>query len=129
MQLDNFNARDQRLLTTVLGLRYETTPDQLRHLLEELRKLLTNHPRVLEEPMRVRFVGYGAYSLDLEIFAYLVCSDQDTFLAIQEQILLRIADIVKACGADFAFPSQTTYLEMSGTPKKALSEHTDEFSA
>ena len=129
MQLDNFAPRDQRLFKTVLGLRYETTPDQLRDVLEELRKLLANHPRVMEEPARVRFIGYGAYSLDLEIFAYLVCSDQDTFLAIQEEILLRIADIVKACGADFAFPSQTTYLEMSGTQRMALSEQEKALSA
>ena len=128
MQLDNFTARDQRLLKTVLGLRYETTPDQIRHVLEELRKLLANHPRVLEEPAWVRFVGYGAYSLDVEIFAYLLCSDQDTFLAIQEEILLRIADIVKACGADFAFPSQTTYLEMSGTQRKDLAEYQEQHS-
>ena len=123
MQLDNFAPRDQRLFKTVLGLRYETTPDQLRHVLEELRKLLANHPRVIEDPARVRFVGFGAYSLDLEIFAYLLCRDQDTFLAIQEDILLRIADIVKACGADFAFPSQTTYLEMSGGENTADAEH------
>ena len=129
MQLDNFAPRDQRLFKTVLGLRYETTPEQLRDVLEELRKLLANHPRVMEEPARVRFIGYGAYSLDLEIFAYLVCSDQDTFLAIQEEILLRIADIVKACGADFAFPSQTTYLEMSGTQRMALSEQEKALSA
>lgn len=129
MQLDNFAQRDQRLLRTVLGLRYETTPDQLRHVLEELRKLLANHPRVLEEPARVRFVGYGAYSLDIEIFAYLLCRDQDTFLDIQEDILLRIADIVKACGADFAFPSQTTYLEMSGRQRLAAAEHGEELSA
>lgn len=126
MQLDNFNARDQRLLRTVLGLRYETTPEQLRKVLEELQKLLLYHPRVLEEPVRVRFVGYGAYSLDIEIFAYLLCRDQDTFLAIQEEILLRIADIVDECGADFAFPSQTTYLEINGTQTKnaaAYEEH------
>ena len=55
----------------------------------------------------MRFFGYGPYSLDVEIFAYLLCSDLDTFLAIEEEILLRIADIVKVCGADFAFPSQT----------------------
>ena len=123
MQLDNYAPRDQRLFKTVLGLRYETTPDQLRHVLRDLRRLLANHPRVIEEPVRVRFVGYGAYSLDIEIFVYLLCSDQDTFLAIQEEILLRIADIVTACGAEFAFPSQTTYLEMSATERKSLSDH------
>ena len=109
MQLDNFAARDQRLFKTVLGLRYETTPEQLRHVLAELRQLLVDHPQVTPAPARVRFVGYGAYSLDLEIFAYLYCRDQDTFLKIQEDLLLRIADIVKECGTAFAFPSQTTY--------------------
>ena len=109
MKLDNFAARDIRLLKTILQLRYETTPDQLRYVLAELRKLLLGHPKVTPAPARVRFVGYGAYSLDLEIFAYLQCQDQDTFLAIQEDIFLRIADIVKEGGTGFAFPSQTTY--------------------
>ena len=71
MKLDNFAARDIRLLKTILQLRYETTPDQLRYVLAELRKLLLGHPKVTPAPARVRFVGYGAYSLDLEIFAYL----------------------------------------------------------
>lgn len=109
MQLDNFAARDMRLLKTILQLRYETTPDQLRYVLAELRKMLLGHPMVTPAPARVRFVGYGAYSLDLEIFAYLRCQDQDDFLAIQEDIFLRIADIVNEGGTGFAFPSQTHY--------------------
>ena len=55
-------------------------------------------------------MGYGAYSKDLEVFAYLDCADQDTFLAIQEDILLRMEDIVAEAGSAFAFPSQTAYL-------------------
>ncbi len=109
MELDNFQARDLRLLQTILQLRYETTPEQLRHVLTELRAMLLAHPKVTEAPARVRFVAYGAYSLDLEIFAYLRCQDQDTFLAIQEDILLRIADIVEKAGTGFAYPSQTMY--------------------
>ena len=109
MQLDNFQVRDIRLLKTVLGLRYETTPEQLRYVLAELRKMLLGHPMVTPAPARVRFVGYGAYSLDLEVFAYLRCQDQDTFLAIKEDILLRMADIIEEAGTGFAFPSQTMY--------------------
>lgn len=109
MQIDNFAARDQRLFKTILQLRYETTPDQLRYVLADLRKMLLGHPMVTASPARVRFVGYGAYSLDLEVFAYLRCQDQDEFLAAQEDILLRIADIVNNAGSGFAFPSQTMY--------------------
>jgi MscS family membrane protein len=110
MDIDNFAVRDQRLLKTVLQLRYETTSEQLRYVLARLRELLLGHPKVTPAPARVRFIGYGAYSKDLEIFAYLDCADQDTFLAIQEDILLRIEDIVVEAGSGFAFPSQTAYL-------------------
>lgn len=110
MKIDNFSMRDQRLLKTVLQLRYETTSEQLRYLLARLRQLLLGHPKVTPVPARVRFIGYGAYSKDVEVFAYLDCEDQDTFLAIQEDILLRMEDIISEAGSGFAFPSQTAYL-------------------
>ena len=110
MHIVNLTKRDERLFSTTLQLRYETTPDQLRDILIRLRELLLGHPMVTPDPARVRFVGYAAYSLDVEIFAYLRCVAQDTFLAVQEDLLLRIADIVNEAGSGFAFPSQTTYL-------------------
>ncbi|MCP4382158.1 MAG: mechanosensitive ion channel [Hyphomicrobiales bacterium] len=109
MHLDNYTARFSRLLRTVLQLRYETTPEQMRFALAKLRELLIAHPKVLPDPARVRFIGYGPYSKDIEVFTYLRCQDQDTFLAIQEDILLRMEDIVAESGSGFAFPSQTTY--------------------
>ncbi len=110
MHLDNFTVRRQRLLKTVLQLRYETTPDQMRFLLAKLRELLISHPMVTPDPARVRFVGYGASSKDIEIFAYIRCADQDTFLAVQEDLLLRIEEIVQQAGSGFAFLSTTTYI-------------------
>ena len=110
MHIVNLTKRDQRLLKTTLQLRYETTPDQLRHVLTRLRELLLGHPMVSPDPARVRFVGFAAYSLDVEIFAYLRCVNQDTFLAVQEDLFLRMADIVSEAGSGFAFPSQTAYL-------------------
>ena len=110
MKLDNLAMRDQRLLKTVLQLRYETTAEQMRYILAALRELLVKHPKVNPDPARVRFVGYGAYSKDVEVHAYLDCQDQNTFLAMQEDVLLRIEDIIDEAGSGFAFPSQTTYL-------------------
>lgn len=98
------------LLKTVLGLRYETTPDQLRHLLTQLRELLVAHPRIINEPMRVRFVGFGDFSLNVEVYAFVRTSDVSEFLGIQEDVLLRVMSLVEASGTGFAFPSQTLYL-------------------
>jgi MscS family membrane protein len=109
LQLENFAARDRIWLKVVLGLRYETTPGQLRHVLAGLRRVLREHPRVDPDPARVRFVAFGAYSLDLEVFAYVRTSDFDEFLAIREEIYLAMMDAVAASGTGFAFPSQTSY--------------------
>jgi MscS family membrane protein len=110
LELENFTVRDRIWLHTTIGVRYETSPDQLRHVLVEIRRMLYAHPRVDPQPARIRFVNFGAYSLDLEIFAYVLTADYDQFLAIQEDIYLRIMDIVERSGTGFAFPSQTTYL-------------------
>jgi MscS family membrane protein len=110
IQLENFAKRDVIRVHTLIGVRYETTPDQLRYLLAELRSMLLAHPKVSPDPARVRFVGFGAYSLDLEVYAYVLTSDWNEFLTIREDIYLRIMAIVENAGTGFAFPSQTMYL-------------------
>ncbi len=105
----NFTHRDQLLLKTTLGLRYETKPEQLRHVLAKLRELLLAHPMVTAEPSRVRFVGFGDFSLNLEVFAYIATKDYDQFLEVQEDLYLRMMDVVAGSGIGFAFPSQTVY--------------------
>ncbi len=114
MKLDNLSKRDQRLLRKTLQLRYETTPEQMRWILAKLRELMLAHPQVTPDPARARFVGYGAYSKDVEVFAYLRCQDHNVFLAIQEDLLLRIEDVIEAAGSGFAVPSQTAYLAQDG---------------
>jgi MscS family membrane protein len=55
-------------------------------------------------------VGFGAYSLDVEIHAYASTGDFKEFLAIREDVYLRMMDVVEKSGTGFAFPSQTSYL-------------------
>jgi MscS family membrane protein len=48
--------------------------------------------------------------LDIEIEAYIMTPDVDEYLAIREDLLLRIMEIVSQAGTGFAFPSQTVYM-------------------
>ncbi len=111
LQITNFSRRDSNLFQTTLGLRYETSSDQLRLVLVRLRELLIRHPMVAMDPARVRFVGYGDFALNVEIFAFVHTRDWGEFLAVQEDLNLRIKDIVEGAGSGFAFPSQTLYME------------------
>jgi len=111
LPLDNYSKRQKIWYHPRLGLRYETTPDQIRYILVEVRKLLYSHPKVLPDPARIRFVGFGEYSIDLDIFAYIAETDYGKYLEVSEDLNLRIMDIVRDAGSSFAFPTQTTYLE------------------
>jgi MscS family membrane protein len=109
LELENFGFRDRIWLHTTIGLRYETTADQLRHVLARIRALLLDHPRVDPDPARVRLAGFGDSSLDVEIFAYVHTRDINEFYAIREEIYLRVMDALAECGTGFAFPSRTVY--------------------
>lgn len=113
-KIENFAPRDRFLMRSTFGLRYETTPDQMRFLLVEIRKLLYAHPMVNNDPARVRFINIGKSTLDLEVFAYINAVDYDNFLEVQEDLLLRFMDTVAESGTDFAFPSQTLYFAKDG---------------
>jgi len=110
MYIENYSHRDRFWFHPVLNLRYETTPNQMRFVLQSLRSMLGEHPKVDKESKRVRLIGLGAHSLDIEIFAYVYAMDYAGFLEIQEDLLLTCMEIVDRSGTGFAFPSQTLYL-------------------
>jgi MscS family membrane protein len=109
MAVVNLSRRDRMLIQSVIGVRYETSPDQLRFLLVKIREMLLGHPRVHPDRLRVRFINFGASSLDIEVFAYVTTMDRVEFFGIREDIFLRVMDIVEQSGTGFAFPSQTLY--------------------
>ena len=110
MNVENLSRRDKILFNTKLGLRCETSPDQMRYVLVQIRRLLYEHPKVETEGARNRFIAFDESSLTMEIFCYVLTRDFNEFLAIREDLLLRIMDILAAAGTGLAFPSQTVYL-------------------
>src|SRR4029077_5026180 len=69
--------------------------------------------------VRVRFLRLGAFSLEVEIFAYVLARDWGHFLEIQEELLLRVMETIQQAGAEIAFPSQTMYLAAHSSDKAA----------
>jgi MscS family membrane protein len=110
MSIENFTRRDKILFNPALAMRCDTTGDQLRYLLAEIRRLLYQHPKVEPETASVRFANFDNSALRLEIFSYVLTQDSNEFAAVREDLLLRIMEIVERSGTGFAFPSQTLYL-------------------
>jgi MscS family membrane protein len=125
MNVENLSRRDKFLFNPKIGLRYETTPDQLRYVLAEARRLLYEHPKVETASARIRFTGLEDSWLALEIFSYILTRDAAEFNAIREDILLRLMDIVSDAGTGFAFPSQTLYLGRDPKPDEAKAKEAE----
>src|SRR4029450_8703657 len=75
------------------------------------RPLLYAPPKVASASARIRFVGFGRASLDLEVFSYVTVTDYGEYLEVAEDLNLRLMDIVAAAGSSLVFPAQTTYVE------------------
>jgi MscS family membrane protein len=116
--LETISARDKYWFHPVVGLRYETTTDQLHAVVDGIRHRLGQHPSIDPESVRVRLLRLGVFSLDVDVFAYVHARDWNHFLEIQEQLLFGVAEIVNRAGTGIAFPSQTMYVATAqgGTP-------------
>ena len=108
MVLENFSQRGKVWFHPALNLRRDTRPDQVRSILDAIRRILTEDPKVETGTLPVRFIGAGSYSLDVEVFAYIRTADYDEFLKIQQDLLLRIMDAISAAGTALALPTQAS---------------------
>jgi MscS family membrane protein len=126
MKLETISARDKFWFHPVIGLRYDTTSEQLRSVLADTREFLGQHRSVDSQSVRVRFIRLGAFSLDLDFFAYAWASDWSGFLEIQEELLFGIMQILEKAGTGIALPSQTLYLDDRRADRLAeITAHTD----
>jgi MscS family membrane protein len=110
MSLETLSARDKFWFHPTVGLRYGTSDAQMRLVLEGIRHVLVRNVSVETASVRVRFLRLGASSLDVDVFAYVLAMDWPHFLEIQEELLMRINDIVQDAGTEIAFPSQSLYV-------------------
>ncbi|WP_447965331.1 hypothetical protein [Nitrospira sp. Ecomares 2.1] len=67
LQLEDFSKRKRVWYDPQIQWRYETTPVQVRCILVELWKLLYAHPKVLPDPARIRFMGFGPPSFNCPV--------------------------------------------------------------
>lgn len=110
MTLENFSARDQFLFRHLIGLEYRTPPAALDLILVQVRTLLKQEARISPGSVRVRFLRFAEFSLELEVFAYIAARDWNDFLEIQEELLIQIRQASASAGVAFALPSRAIYV-------------------
>lgn len=94
-RIENFSRRNRFWLHQTINLHVQTPPGRLRRFLQQLTAMLVEHPQILPTP-RVRLLGLGTSDrLPVEIFAYVGTSSNDVFLKVQEDVTLRVLDMLE----------------------------------
>lgn len=111
-RIANSTMRNNALFLHTIGVRYETTLQQIEWLVQRIREDLREHPKVEEDENmpRVLLAGFGASSIDIEARAYVDTTSVHEFMAVQAELLAMIMRAVEAAGTSMAFPSTTAYL-------------------
>ena len=106
--VENLRFRDKFLCQQTIRLRYDLSPDHVRKILEEIRRLLLDDPKVEDSSARVRLLRFAEYALEIELYCYILETDYVAYLASQEDLLLQVMAALEKSGAVLALPTQTT---------------------
>ncbi|MGA8596253.1 MAG: mechanosensitive ion channel family protein [Bryobacteraceae bacterium] len=118
MTLENFAHRDKMFFHPTFAIRCDATPAQVRAVMAAFERILKDNPEIEVGRVPVRFTGIGAYSYNLEIFAYVLTRETDRYLEVQTELLLEMIDAVEAAGTGLAIPLQ----ELTGSAKPLVEE-------
>ncbi len=109
--IENFSRMPKRRIYFNFGVTYSTTPSMMRETLERIKDILRGHPDVDQSFWLVKFNDFGDSALGILIYFFTETTNWERYLAIREEINLKILERIEEIGVSAAFPSQSIYLE------------------
>ncbi len=107
--IENFSVRDRIRFFKLLELQMPT-PDQLRAILGGFRLLFAANPMVRQESISIRLSDIAAATAGIRLDAEINTQEFQEYLAVAEDLNLRIIEIVHQNGAIFSGPGQVLQL-------------------
>ena len=110
MQFQNMRARPKLLISQNFCLRIETRAEQLRFVLDDVQRMLDEHPWVESGTSRIRVDDVSSAAFNMELWAYIKTGDWAQFTGIRQDVILKIVEIIEASGTRLAAPTRLTYV-------------------
>ncbi len=108
--VENPSRMTNRRIKTNIGLRYNDAT-KMRDVLTAIEVMLREHPEIETNlTLMVNLIDFGPSSLDFMVYTFTKTTNWVKFQAIQQDVFLKIIDIVHAHGAQCAFPTRTLHL-------------------
>ncbi|EKT53032.1 mechanosensitive ion channel family protein [Providencia burhodogranariea] len=111
ISVENPGRMTNRRIKTELGLRYEDA-DKIGDIVNDIRTMLQQDESIdTGQTLLVYFDAFADSSLNIMVYCFTKTTVWAEWLAAQQEIYLKIIEIVKRHGADFAYPTQTLFIE------------------
>ena len=110
-KIDNLGKRKYRRTRFTLGVTYSTPPEKIENFTQGIKKLIENHPKSKKDSFQVSFSGYSSSSLDILVNVFFDVAKWGQELRCQQELFLDILKLAHKEGIEFAFPSQSLYIE------------------
>ncbi len=107
-RIQNYKRMYERRVVVQVGVSYSTTKRQLERIPEMVKEILTSNSKVRFD--RAHFKSFGESSLDFEIVYYVLDSDFNAHMDIQQQLHLELFERFHQEGISIPFPTRTLYM-------------------
>lgn len=108
--IDNMALRDYRQIKVDLSLTYDTPIEKIKVFVEGVKHILESHPDTRKDNLQVFFYQFGAHSLDILVDFFIKVPAKMDELNERQRIFLDILRLAEDMKVEFAFPTQTLYL-------------------
>lgn len=112
----NYSNRKSRRINWIIGLEYKSTLIQIKNLTDHIYNYLQENKNFIVNNDFKAFVKIDKFndsSIDLLIYCFTSTNDWDEFLKIKENLAMEVKRKVEELDLNFAFPSQSIYIEKS----------------
>lgn len=108
-RIHNYKRMEQRRVSFSIGVVYSTTPEQIKDIPLILKAAVEKQDNVQFD--RAHFKSFADSSLVFEVVYFVLSSQFNIYMDIQQAINVYIYEVFKEQGIDFAFPTQTLFLK------------------
>ncbi len=108
--ITNLTRFTGRRVEQVLGLTYDTRPDQMEALIDQLREIIVGEAEVDGSSVHVYFRDFNASSMDIWVVYVAKNPDFTAHMKLKQRLNLAFMRAIEARGLSFAFPTQTMHL-------------------
>ncbi len=117
--VENPGQMYNRRIKQTIGLRYDDVA-KVQPITHNIDAMLHQHTDIDQnQTIMVHFVEFGPYSLNIEVYCFTKTTNWAEYRDIQQDVFLKIAQIVKADGASIAFPTYSIQIHNeAGLTKK-----------